>query len=307
MRLHRAIVIPDLVKQVQPGGVYAGVGPEQNFTYIAAVRPKMAFITDVRRGNLHTHLMYKALFELAADRAEFISLLFTKPRPAGLTTASSAADIMNAYWDPAVKTSAESVYKGNLRRVQDHLTKTRRLPLPQADLDGIEYVYYSFYWFGPSITYNSSSGGGGRGGATTYHDLMVATDGGGTPRSFMASEEHFRFVRDLHQRNLIVPVVGNLAGSRAIRAVGEYIRRHDSFVAAYYLSNVEQYLYQDGLWAKFCQNMTALPLTDGSMFIRSTQGGGGGRGLVNSIAPIKSDTRACGGGQSGPADVRVLR
>ena len=65
--------------------MYLGVGPEQNFTYIAAMRPRMAFITDIRRGNLHLQLMYKALFELSADRAEFVSRLFTKPRPAGLT------------------------------------------------------------------------------------------------------------------------------------------------------------------------------------------------------------------------------
>ena len=48
-----------------------GVGPEQNFTYIAALKPAMVFITDVRRGNLHLHLMYKALFEMSADRAGF--------------------------------------------------------------------------------------------------------------------------------------------------------------------------------------------------------------------------------------------
>jgi hypothetical protein len=300
-------VIPDLVKQVTPGGVYLGVGPEQNYTYIAAIRPRMVFITDIRRGNMHTHLMYKALFELAADRAEFISLLFTKPRPAGLSTASSAVDIMNAFWDPAVRTSAESVYKSNLRRVQDHLTQSRGLALSDEDLDGIEYVYYSFYWFGPSITYNSSSGGGGRGASTTYYDLMVATDGAGAARSFLASEDNFRFLKDLHERNLIVPVVGNLAGRKAVRAVGDYIRRHDSFVMAYYLSNVEQYLYQDGLWTRFCQNMAALPLADRSTFIRSTQGGGGGRGLVNSLALIKADTRACLGGQTGPPDVRVVR
>src|SRR5713101_4901297 len=64
-------VIPELLGRTKPGGVYLGVGPEQNFTYIAALKPKMAFITDIRRGNLHAQLMYKALFELSADRADF--------------------------------------------------------------------------------------------------------------------------------------------------------------------------------------------------------------------------------------------
>ena len=56
------------------------MGPEQNFTYIAALEALIAFVIDIRRGNLHLQLMYKALFELSADRAEFFSRLFTKPR-----------------------------------------------------------------------------------------------------------------------------------------------------------------------------------------------------------------------------------
>src|SRR5215470_3855891 len=45
-------VLPELLKRVAPGGVYLGVAPEQNFTYIAALRPKMAFIIDIRRENM---------------------------------------------------------------------------------------------------------------------------------------------------------------------------------------------------------------------------------------------------------------
>src|ERR1700722_17366781 len=83
-------VIRELVQRTQPGGVYMGVGPEQNFTYIAALKPKMAFITDIRRGNLHLQLMYKALFELSADRTEFVSRLFVRKRPARLSPKSTA-------------------------------------------------------------------------------------------------------------------------------------------------------------------------------------------------------------------------
>jgi hypothetical protein len=126
-------VLPDLVSRVAPGTVYLGVGPEQNFTYIAALRPKMAFITDIRRGNLHTHLMYKALFELSSDRADFISRLFTKPRPDGLTAESTAAEIMNAYWDEAVLTGGPDAFEKNAKAMLDRLTVTHGLPLSDAD------------------------------------------------------------------------------------------------------------------------------------------------------------------------------
>src|SRR5713101_2006568 len=70
-------VIPDLTNTIKTPSVYMGVGPEQNFTYIAALRPKMVFLVDIRRGNLDLQLMYKALFEMSADRAEFVSKLFS--------------------------------------------------------------------------------------------------------------------------------------------------------------------------------------------------------------------------------------
>src|SRR5262245_5322851 len=67
-----------LAKRVAPGGVYLGVGPEQNFSYIVAIRPRIAFITDIRRGNLQLHLLYKALFETSSNRSEFVSRLFAR-------------------------------------------------------------------------------------------------------------------------------------------------------------------------------------------------------------------------------------
>src|ERR1043166_48320 len=56
-------VIPELVKSYPSGGVYLGVGPDQNFTYIVALKPRMAIITDIRRQNMIEHLMYKAVIE----------------------------------------------------------------------------------------------------------------------------------------------------------------------------------------------------------------------------------------------------
>ena len=87
-------VIPELVRIVKPGGVYLGVGPDQNFTYIAAVAPRMVFIPDVRRGNMLVHLMYKAIFELSANRVEFLSRLFSRAVPAGTSTDVSVFDLM---------------------------------------------------------------------------------------------------------------------------------------------------------------------------------------------------------------------
>ena len=287
-------VIPDLLARSRQNSVYLGVGPEQNFTYIAALKPRMVFITDIRRGNLHMHLMYKALFEMTNNRADFVALLFNKKRPAGLSEKSTASEIINAFWN--IPTSSEAEYKANLKAVQDHLTKTHNLPLSKEDLDGIEYVYWSFYWYGPAINYSSSQNGGGGRGMVTYGDLMIATDGSNINRSYLASEENFKVLKDLHHRNMFVPVVGNFGGPKALRAVGKYVRDHGATVAAMYLSNVEQYLNQDGIWGLFCANVASMPLDEKSTFIRSFQGGsGGGSGLTNGLGSMLNETRGCAG------------
>jgi len=289
-------IMNDLVNRSKQGVVYLGVGPEQNFNYIAALKPKMVFITDIRRGNLWTQLMYKALFELSKDRADFVARLFTKKRPEGLTEKSTATEIIQAFWD--VPTGPEAAYKDNVQAIRDLLTKKHSIPLPAEDLAGIaDSVYYNFYWFGPAINYNSSSSNGrGGGNAVTYGDLMVAQDPNGVTRSYLASEETFRVLKDLEERNLIVPVVGDFGGPKALRAVGKYVRDHGATVGAFYLSNVEQYLNQDGKWGAFCGNVASMPLDQSSTFIRSNQGYGGGRGggLVNQLGPMQDETKGCG-------------
>jgi hypothetical protein len=278
-----------LAGQVKPGGVYLGVGPEQNFTYIAAMRPKIAFITDIRRGNLRLHLIYKALFELSATRADFVSKLLTKPRPPGLTTASTAADLMNAYWN--VETSPESVYHANLQAIHDHLTKTRRLPLPPDDLAGIATIYHAFYWYGPSINYGSTRTGQ-TGGRSTYADLMMTTDSvSGAEWSYLATEDRFQVVKDLHAKNLIVPVVGDFAGPKALRAVGAWIRVREATVSAFYVSNVESYLTRNGVWTTFCGNVAQMPLDEHSVFIRPSLFGGA---TVLSAVRLGADGRVLG-------------
>ena len=91
------MVIPTLSQRVPPGGVYMGVGPEQNFQYIAALRPKIAFIVDIRRQNMIQHLMYKAAFEMSANRADFLSVVFSRKKPAGLSETSTTQQLFETY------------------------------------------------------------------------------------------------------------------------------------------------------------------------------------------------------------------
>ena len=305
--------IPELKRTTKPGGVYLGVGPEQNFTYIAALQPRMAVLFDIRRQMMVHHLMYKALFELSADRAEFLSRLFSRPRPAGLDTTTSAVALFTAYLDAAPDSAA---WRRNRTAIREQLVKKHGFTLSPEDSASLDYVYGAFYEAGPLITYNFRPGSGGarfngerivlrsasgdviggatmpwmRGGMANYAELQSTTDGMGAYRAFLASEEAYRYVRDMHLRNMIVPVVGNFAGPKAIRAVGQYLRDHNATVTAFYLSNVEQYLFQQGDdGRKWFENVAALPLDSTSTFIRSGRGGTstGVIGLASMLASMQ--------------------
>jgi hypothetical protein len=287
-------ILPTLVRTTKGGRAYMGVGPEQNFTYIAALRPEVAFIVDVRRGNLDLHLMYKALFELSADRADFVSRLFSRKRPAGLSATSTAAQIFAAY---ARIPGSQTLYEQNLKAITRHLVTTRGLGLTPEDLSGVEFVYNSMFTAGPSIHYRLLNRGGS--GFPSYADLMVATDADGRAWSYLAGEESYKYLKDLETRNMLVPVVGNFAGPKALRAVGAYLKQKEMIVSAFYVSNVEQYLRQDGVWYIFCGNVNTLPLDATSMFIRSLRGGLVGQapmlgpGFTPNLLPVANETANC--------------
>jgi len=274
-----------LQRTIKPSGVYLGVGPEQNFTYIAAIRPRLAFITDIRRGNLHLHLLYKALFELSDDRVSFVARLFSRTRPSGLAADVSIDELMRGFSVSAQPLDQDG-FQANFRAVIQYLTKTRTLPLGKDDIDGIEYVYRNFHQFGPSINYTSSIGG--RSTAGTYAAIMMSRDRDtGEPRTYLASADTYALIRAMQRKNLIVPIVGDFAGPKALRAVGSYLRDRGAALSAFYVSNVEDYLRNNGVWPAFCANVAAIPADPSSVFIRP-----GARSSW--LTSIQAETSACG-------------
>jgi hypothetical protein len=258
-------VAGDIAARVKPGGVYLGVGPEQNFTYIAAMRPRLAFITDIRRGNLDLHLMYKALFGLSVTRSDFVARLFSRRSVAASTPKTTAADLMAAV--RRAPAADEAGFHANVAAIDAYLTRTHALPLGKGDLEGIEYVARNFQRFGPDINYTSSING--RSGAFgSYGTIQSLTDLSGVGRTYLASDEAFTYVKDMEAKNLVVPIVGDFAGPKALRALGRYLNEHGAMVGAFYVSNVEMYLRQNGKWAVFCANVASLPIDASSVFIR---------------------------------------
>lgn len=253
------------------GGAYVGVGPEQNFSYIAKLRPRIVFIVDIRRQAVLQHLMYKALFHASERRADFLSRLLSRPLPPGPPPASLEA-LLDAFGEAR---SPLDAYEANRDAVLRAIERDFGVPLSLQDRRQLDYVYSAFRKEGLGISFRFGQAEWGR--YRRFPDLreiLQETDLAGRPGSFLASEEDYRFVRSLQLSNRIVPIVGDFAGTKALAGVADYLRRHHETVSAFYTSNVEQYLFQNDVFGAFVENVRRLPIDDKSVFIRAVPGRG---------------------------------
>ena len=260
-------ITTQLTKIGTHGGAYIGVGPDQNFSYVALIRPSIAFMLDIRRDNLLEHLYFKSLFALSRNRTEFLCRLFGKPVPSDIEkwTGRQIGPVL-AYLDRAPNDSAAAA---ETRRLINERIASYGVPLDSRDRAMIDRYRGEFIADGLDTRY-SSIGRNNRLDYPTFRQLMLATDRNGRAASYLAEEEPFQFVRSMEARDLIVPVVGNVAGDKAVKAIGQYATEHHLTISAFYLSNVEQYLLgRDGGFDEYARNVVALPRDTASVIIRS--------------------------------------
>ncbi len=255
------------------GGAYLGVGPEQNFTYIAKIRPEIAFIVDIRREAIIQHMMYKAIFQLSTNRTQFLSRLFSKPidRLRAPGRSASAEELVN-YFEEAP--TSQAAYTENLALLRKIIETDFQFPLLPRDQELLDHVYTAFRQANLGIVtrwYPGAFGGNYFGGGPTLKDLILETDQNGDQGNFLASDADYEFVRDLQRRNRIIPVVGDFAGTKALATVADYLRKNGYTVSAFYTSNVEQYLFGDNVFDSFAENVRKLPIDDKSVFIRGAR------------------------------------
>jgi hypothetical protein len=270
-------VIPTLRESDLTGGVYIGVGPDQNFSYIAQLKPSMAIIVDIRRDNLLLHLLFKAIFQSAETRVGYLSLLFGRAPPADLAD-WRRADIERLVAHVEGAAPSETNIAAARRRVNDAI-RGFGVPLTAEDLSTIDRFHRTFINAGPELKFESI-GRAPRPYYPSYRDLLLETDQQGHRWSFLAAEDDYQFLRSLEQRDLVIPIVGNLAGQTAIKAVGKMMAERGEKLSAFYTSNVEFYLFGDGTFRQFAENLSHLPHTNRSVIIRSVFVGLGGTRFV---------------------------
>ena len=253
------------------GGTYVGVGPDQNFSYIAQIRPKIAFIIDIRRDNLLQHLLFKSLFEMARNRAEYLALLTGRavPNDVAKWNRRSIADVVEL----VEKSSPDADQFETTRAMVRAKVKKYGIPVTPAELETIGRIHQAFFEAGLDLRF-TSLGRAPRPYYPTLRTLLLEKDLAGKQQTYLASEDDFQFLKSLEARNLVVPVVGNLAGNHALREIGKLTAERGDKVSALYVSNVEFYLMREGTFDTFAATVRGLPHDTRSVIIRSYFGGG---------------------------------
>jgi hypothetical protein len=283
-------VLPALQRAGIRGGAYIGVGPDQNFSYIADIRPTIAFIVDIRRDNLLLHLLFKALFEHSRTRVEYLALLFGRQAPRDLDAWRGAdVDRLAKYID---NTAVDGRSIAGLRSHVDAAIRGFGVPLSAEDMATIDRFHRRFIDAGLGLKFEST-GRAPQPFYPTYRELLKETDPLGRQGSFLASEPAFQFVKALEGRDLVIPVVGDLSGPKALVGIGRLLDERGERLSAFYTSNVEFYLERSGAFGRFADNLSRIPRTGRAVVIRSVFGrfGGGSASVVQPVDELLAGWR----------------
>jgi hypothetical protein len=276
-------VLPDLERAGVRGGVYVGVGPDQNFSYIAHLRPVLAVIIDIRRDNLLLHLLFKALFAASPSRASYVAQLFGRAPPEVAADPSAGIADLVAALDRAARLDPAAI-EALRGRLDADIARTG-VPLSEDDRTTIDRFHRTFIAAGPDLQF-ATTGRPPQSYYPTYRDLLLETDTRGRPGHFLATEAGFQFLRSLQGSNRMIPITGDLAGRHALAALGRRLAVEGAQVTAFYASNVEFYLARSGGLGPFYENLRSLPRAANAVLIRSRFGGGASTSEVEPIADL---------------------
>jgi hypothetical protein len=246
------------------GKAYVGVGPEQNLTYVSILDPPIAYIVDIRRGNLLEHMVLRACIEAADSRVQFVSALTARPVPAGLAEQPAQAlvgDIVEQFG----RTAGEPALRERAAERTRALMGRLGLRTSGADDKAVRAIHQEFYRQGLGLAYTMEGSGRKYPGIGS---LLAQSAPDGTAASFLGSEEAYQRLRRLMGENRLVPVVGDFLGEKALVSIGRDLRGRGLTLGVFYTSNVEQYLFADGKYGKFVSNVASMPLDDASLMVR---------------------------------------
>jgi hypothetical protein len=202
------------------GGAYLGVGPDQNFTYNRRDQAANRVHARYQARHLLQHLLFKAIFGMAHNRVEYLCLLFGRPLPPRAREWNGKS--IRELTDYVDRTPSNPKLIERTRLEIQRRAASYGLPLSDRDRESINEVYQAFCTSGLEVRYTIRDRPSGR-FFPPYRELLLEKDLEGHQRNYLAAEANFQFIKKMQDRNLIIPVTGDLSGSRALRAIGQYL------------------------------------------------------------------------------------
>ena len=242
------------------GRAYVGVGPEQNYTYLAMLEPRVSYIVDIRRGNLLEHMMFRGCFEAGRTRAEFLSALLAR-RPRTMQDGAGFAPAEAAFHGVTSEPALRDEGFARTKALMDRLV----IAHTPGDDKALGRIHDAFAKHGLSIAYTMSNSDRRY---PTLGENFAARDPEGGATSFLGSEESYARVRRLVVDNRVLPIVGDFGGAHALRAVAADMRERHETLGVFYASNVEQYLFEQHTYGAFVTSVDAMPHDDESRIVR---------------------------------------
>jgi hypothetical protein len=251
-------VTDELARRVRPGGVYLGVGPDQNFTFLAHTRPALAFVLDYRRRNLLVHLLHKALFSLSTSRADYLRRFLARD-PGPLPADPTAAQLVEAFRQVAVDHG----------RLATAIAEAARFLRPLGlvkEQESAELARIQTRLAGPGMNCRFLA----MPMYPTLAHFLTTTDRQGNPSHFLARESHYRAVRELQLGDRVLPLVGDFRSPDSLPPLGAWLRRHRLRLSLLYVSDVEFFLVRGGGFPAYLDNLAQLPRREDALVVRTS-------------------------------------
>ncbi|WP_152053937.1 LIC_10091 family protein [Tautonia marina] len=251
-------VIGDLERRVTSGGLYLGVGPDQNFSYIARCAPARSFVLDFRRRNLRLHLLHKALFMLSETRVDYLTRL-TARQPRDLPDQPTPSQLVEAF--------ATAPFEERLleRTRLEVFGLIRALGvLDESEWDDLARIQARLAGPGMNAKFLAMPI------YPTLGELIQTPDSDGCPAHLLAQESSYRTVRDAQRNDQVLPLVANLAGSVALPRLADWFQSQRLKVSVVYVSDVEFFLLRAGTLDAYVANLERLPRHENALIIRTS-------------------------------------
>lgn len=255
-------VIPYFQQNIEVHGIYIGVGPDQNFTYISSTRPAFAFIIDIRKENQLLHYLFKACFELASSSQEYLSLLFSKPL---VNRLSSLRDIVYNF---SKIEGDRNIFDKNWILLSQIIQKYRE-GVSKIEMEKIHSIYNNYFEYHLMLRTRDDAESWQGWPYPTYKDYLLTTDPFGHCWNFLNDESSFLWLKNMQIKNRIVPIIGDLTGKKALKAIADFAVQRGKKISTVYVSNSEKYIFNNHLFNQYMINITHLPIAERSLLIRA--------------------------------------